>query len=95
MNELVHKYNYHGRFLVSSFNSDILREVERVRDRIYGGRVTKIDGAPPSFDIIYLYNYENQPLPEPSVYTSNGDGINISANYITQEVVDNCHAKGL
>jgi len=36
--ELVEKYNYHGRFLVSSFNSDILREVERMRARVYGGR---------------------------------------------------------
>ncbi len=80
--ELVEKYNYHGRFLVSSFNSDILQEVEKMRKAKYGGRVSSIDGAPQSFDIIYLYNYENQPLPEPDIYTSFGDGINISANYI-------------
>ena len=66
-----------------------------MRERVYGGRVSKVDGAPPSFDIIYLYNYENQPLPEAEVYTSFGDGINISANYISKEVVDSCHRKGL
>lgn len=54
-----------------------------------------VDGAPPSFDIIYLYNYENLPLPDVEVYTAHGDGINISANHISQEVVDNCHRKGL
>lgn len=94
VSELVHKYNYHGRFLVSSFNSDILQEIEKMRDRVYGGRIPTIDGAPASFEIIYLYNYENQPLPDASVYTKYGDGINISANYITKEVVDNCHAVG-
>jgi glycerophosphoryl diester phosphodiesterase len=57
--ELVDKHNYHGRFLISSFNSDILKAVEAMRDRVYGGRISKIDGAPPSFEIIYLYNYEN------------------------------------
>jgi|LauGreDrversion4_2_1035121.scaffolds.fasta_scaffold558851_1 glycerophosphoryl diester phosphodiesterase len=95
VNELVQKYNYHGRFLVSSFNSDILKEVEKMRDRVYGGRIQKVDGAPPSFEIIYLYNFENNPLPEPEVYTSFGDGINISANYITKEVVEACHRKNL
>lgn len=44
--ELVDKHNYHGRFLVSSFNADILVEVERMRARQYGGRVSTIDGAP-------------------------------------------------
>ena len=66
-----------------------------MRARQYGGRISTIDGAPSSFDIIYLYNYENQPLPSPDIYTSFGDGINISANYITQDVVDTCHSKGL
>jgi hypothetical protein len=30
-----------------------------MRERRYGGRISTIDGAPPSFEIIYLYNYEN------------------------------------
>ena len=81
--ELVEKFNYHGRFLVSSFNSDILEEVAKVRAKVYGGRISTIEGAPESFDIIYLYNYENLPLPEADVYTKHGDGINISANHIT------------
>jgi glycerophosphoryl diester phosphodiesterase len=29
------------------------------------------------------------------VYTSAGDGINISANHITEEVVEKCHRKGM
>ena len=39
--QLVEKYNYHGKFLVSSFNSDILTEVEKMRERQYGGRVSR------------------------------------------------------
>ena len=35
------------------------------------------------------------PLPEPDVYLARGDGINISANHITQEVVELCHGKGM
>ncbi len=64
-----------------------------MRERRYGGRISTIDGAPPSFEIIYLYNYENQPLPDPEIYTAFGDGINISANFITKEVVEACHRK--
>ncbi|TNV76407.1 hypothetical protein FGO68_gene13413 [Halteria grandinella] len=94
VSDLVHQYEYHGRFLVSSFNADILEEIERMRLRVYGGRISVIDGAPSSFDIIYLYNYENQPLPEREVYTKHGDGINISANYISKEVVDAVHESG-
>lgn len=39
--KLVEKYNYHGKFLVSSFNSDILTEVDKMRERKYGGRISK------------------------------------------------------
>ena len=53
-----------------------------MRERRYGGPISR-DGLPPSFEIIYLYNYENQPLPEAEIYTNFGDGINISANYIS------------
>ena len=77
------KHEYHGRFLVSSFNSENLVEIEKVRKLYYGGRVSTIDGAPQSFEIIYLYNFENKPLPEADIYTNYGDGINISANFIT------------
>lgn len=49
----------------------------------------------PRFDIIYLYNYENMPLPSPDEYTSRGDGINISANHLTADVVQNCKNKGM
>jgi hypothetical protein len=31
--ELLIKYDMHNKFLVSSFNSDILVEIERVRER--------------------------------------------------------------
>ena len=53
-----------------------------------------VDGAPASFEIIYLFNFENQPLPAEDIYTANGDGINISANYINAEVVEACHRRG-
>ena len=79
---LVVKHNYHGKFLVSSFGSDILEAVAAVR--------TANASLYPRFDIIYLYNYDNLPLPLPEIYTAHGDGINISANHITEEVVANC-----
>jgi glycerophosphoryl diester phosphodiesterase len=44
----------------------------------------------PRFDIIYLYNSNNVPLPDVEIYTKYGDGINISANHITEEVIANC-----
>lgn len=47
------------------------------------------------FDIIYLYNYENQPLPEPEVYTAKGDGVNLSANHLNEEVMVNLKRAGL
>ena len=63
--------------------------MEKVRAKHYS-----VDGAPTSFEIIYLYNFENQPLPSMDIYTAHGDGINISANYITAEVVEACHSRG-
>jgi len=77
----------HGKFLISSFGYDQLEEVEKVR--------AKHEGIYPHFDVIYLYNYENQPLPTPDEYTARGDGINISANYLTEEVVSLVKSKGL
>jgi hypothetical protein len=35
------------------------------------------------------------PLPPEEEYTSFGNGINISANHLTQEVVDKVHSKGM
>ena len=84
---LVDQYEMHGKFLFSSFSYDVLEAAERARAR---RRDTH-----PRFDIIYLYNYENQPLPSVEEYTSRGDGINISANHINDEVVANVKSKGL
>ena len=50
--DLVIKYNMHEKFLISSFNVNILREVEIVRAR-------HTHGTYPRFDVIYLLNYEN------------------------------------
>lgn len=77
----------HNKFLVSSFSKDILEAAENTRNRF--------EGVYPKFDIIYLYNDDNVPLPSPDVYTAFGDGVNISANHITQEVVNICKQKGL
>ncbi len=45
--------------------------------------------------IIYLYNFEEHfELPEPDIYAARGDGINISSTKLSQEVIQNCHARG-
>jgi glycerophosphoryl diester phosphodiesterase len=77
----------HGKFLISSFSIEVLRAVEHVREQHRG--------VNEEFDIIYLYNEENCPLPHPDHYTAYGDGINISANHINEEVVQYCKNKGL
>jgi hypothetical protein len=47
-------------------------------------------------EIIHLYNFfHNIDLPDPDEYLMIGTGINISANKITQEVVDLCHERGM
>lgn len=76
----------HGKFLFSSFGEDILQEIEKLRE--------KYDGVHPRFDVIYLHNYENLPLPSTEILLSKGDGINISANYITADIVNLCHSRG-
>jgi len=83
---LVTRSNMHGKFLISSFCPYILQAAEEVRNENIG--------QTSHFDIIYLYNPENTPLPDPDVYTAYGDGVNVSANHISQEVVDNCRRKG-
>lgn len=80
--ELVIKHNMHGKFLISSFGQDILEAVEIVR--------SKYESKYPKFDIIYLYNSMNVPLPASEIYTLHGDGINVSANHLTEEVIANC-----
>ena len=77
----------HGKFLFSSFEYSQLKEVEKVRE--------KFKGIHQTFDVFYLYNYKNEPLPEPDVYTSKGEGINLSANYINKEIVEHCKSKGM
>jgi len=59
-----------------------LKAVENVRQ--------KYENKHPRFDIIYLYNSRNVPLPAAEIYTAFGDGINISANHMTEEVITNC-----
>jgi hypothetical protein len=45
-----------------------------------------------NLEIIHLYNFfHNIDLPDPDEYLMIGTGINISANKITQEVVELCH----
>jgi len=84
---LLNKHDMHGKFMISSFGAEILKQVEDVRK--------KHEGIHPSFEIIYLWNNENQPLPSPDIYTAKGDGVNISANHLTVEVFEICKAKGL
>jgi len=52
--------------------------------------MNKNESTYPKFDIIYLYNHSNVPLPPAEVYTAYGDGINVSANHLTEEVILNC-----
>lgn len=81
------KYNMGGKFLISSFAKHQLEEVDKVRQ--------KYADLHPRFDIMYLYNnFQNQPLPAPEIYLSHGDGIVVSQNYLTEEVVKNIKEKG-
>ena len=83
---LAEKHNYFSKFLISSFNTDILEAAQTAKRSLSSEKM---------FDIIYLYNYKNLPLPEPEVYTSYGDGVNLSANHINDEVVANLKDKGM
>lgn len=84
--DLLIKYDMHGKFQFSSFSFEQLGELQKIRE--------KNEKIYERFDIIYLYNYHNKALPSPDEYLAIGDGINISANHITQEVVDHCKRKG-
>ncbi len=85
----------HGRFLVSSFNhKDLLIEVQHVRKQY------KLS-YPKGFDIIYLHNYHNDPFPSPLTerdlmpLTFEGDGFNVSASYLSEELISFCKSRGL
>lgn len=85
--ELVVKHNIHGKFSISSFNRPLLKAVEIAR--------LDYEKCYPRFDIVYLWNNFNHPLPTPDEYTANGDAINISFNHFTEEVFEICRSKGL
>lgn len=81
---LATKYKLQGQCCVSSFNHEILEELEYL-NRLHQTNI----------DSIYLYNfYDYDELPAPEIYTSKGRGINISSTKLTPEVVANCHANG-
>lgn len=64
---------------MSSFNHELLGFVEELNQL---NKVNKVD-------TIYLYNYyDSDELPHPSVYTKQGNGINISSMKLTREVVE-------
>jgi hypothetical protein len=45
---------------------------------------------------VQLYNfYDNEELPDSSIYTSAADCINISSKKLTESVIRNCHEKGV
>lgn len=84
VHELVMMHGIQRDCCVSSFNHELLAELERLNQIFH----TQID-------TIYLYNYyDNDELPHPDVYSSLGKGINISSVKLTREVVEICHAKG-
>lgn len=84
--DLVVKHEMHGKFLISSFTHSLLRVVEQVR--------TTYEKVHPRFDIFYLWNQEGKPLPSADELLASGDGINISYNYLTPEVLKLCRSKG-
>lgn len=84
MHALVMKYRIEGHSCVSSFNHELLGELERINEE---------SGS--KLEAIYLYNYyENEELPAPDIYATRGKGINISSIKLTKEVIENCHSRG-
>jgi glycerophosphoryl diester phosphodiesterase len=82
--ELIRKYEIGAQCCVSSFDPDLLEELDSLR-KLHQVNV----------EIIYLYNfYDHMCLPDPSIYAVKGDGINISSNHLTAEVIRNCHNNG-
>ena len=82
--EHIQRYDVMSHCIISSFDEDVLQELERLNQQ-YNTVVRYYQ----------LYNfYEHLELPDPSIYTDKGSGINISSTKLTQEVIDNCHSKG-
>ena len=82
--ELICQYQIQMQCCVSSFDRDVLKHLEHIAN-INNDKV----------QTIYLYNfYDHEALPDPSIYCTNGDGINISSLHLTHEVVDNCRRYG-
>ena len=70
---------------ISSFDSDLIKYVKTLSS-IHSYKI----------DTVQLYNfYDSLELPEPCEYTNSADSINISSKKVTEEVVQNCHSKGV
>jgi len=82
--ELIINYDLQNYCCVSSFDGNLLEELDELRkEHDYW------------VEIIYLYNfYEHIELPDPSIYATLGDGINISSSKLTTEVIEECHKNG-
>lgn len=79
--DVIREYGIADHCCISSFDQDLLEEMDNLRNA-YKLKV----------DIIYLHNFfEHFELPDPSIYTVKGDGINISSTKLTSEVVKACH----
>lgn len=75
--EAIMNFGAENHCMISSFDSDILGELERLN--LVNN--TDIKG-------IYLYNfYEHRELPHPDIYSIKGHGVNISSTKLTREVV--------
>jgi glycerophosphoryl diester phosphodiesterase len=81
---MVVRFGIHGSCYVSSFDHDVLGELESINQKT-GTQV----------DQVYLYNYYNtDELPSPEIYATKGRGINISSTKLTRDVVEACHTNG-
>jgi len=79
VHKLILKYDIAATCCVSSFNHDLLAELEEL---------SRIHGAASPVESIYLYNYyDNDELPHPDIFSNRGKGINISSTKLTKEVV--------
>ncbi|CDW84767.1 glycerophosphoryl diester phosphodiesterase [Stylonychia lemnae] len=82
--ELIKNYDAFTHYTVSSFDGDILSELEALN------QLNQVEVR-----YFQLYNfYEHYELPDPALYTKYGHGINISSTKLNKEVIRNCHNKG-
>eukprot|EP00347_Sterkiella_histriomuscorum_P002298 403368694 len=82
--EAIRSFQAENHCMVSSFDSDILAELERLN------LINNTD-----IKSMYLYNfYEHLELPEPDIYANKGHGVNISSTKMTREVIQHCHKNG-